>query len=305
MSEIDQIRINFTPDTLWVLNIALAFLTFGVALDIRISDFKQVFENPKKVFIGLTSQWLLMPILTLLIVLFFNPEPSIALGMAMVAACPGGNVSNYATHLAKGNSALSVTMTSIVTLSSIVTTPLIFGICAIVLPQTQSVLKDITLDPFSVFKIILQLIIVPLTLGMYLTHKHTNFANRIRKFVKTTSMLIFMAIIVGAVLANTENIFKHIHLVFLIVLLHNGSAYVVGYYFAKANKLPQADARAIAIETGIQNSGLGLILIFNFFENLGGMILVAAFWGVWDLISSFGLAMWWRRTPPDNSNPYS
>jgi BASS family bile acid:Na+ symporter len=298
MTDIDLVRVNLDETTLQLLNFCLMFLTFGIALDIRLDDFRQLILNPRKVLTGLFSQMILLPIYTLILIYMWQPPPSVALGMVLVAACPGGNVSNYTTHLAKGNTALSVTMTSLVTMASILTTPLIFWICARLIPGAQELLIRISLDPVKVFLAILQLIVAPLLAGLYLAHRFPNFIARVRRPVKVISMVIFLAIIVGALLGNIDNIRNHLGKVFFLVLLHNGIAYAIGYYFARATRLPERDARAIALETGIQNSGLGLILILSFFHGLGGMTLVAAWWGVWDLVSSFVLAMFWSKRPP-------
>nr|HQU54884.1 bile acid:sodium symporter [Saprospiraceae bacterium] len=126
MIDVDSIRINFSQDQLTFMNICLGFLMFGVALDMTIDDFKRVIKFPKSTLVGLTSQLILLPILTILIIKVWGPAPSIALGMLLVGVCPGGNISNFATHLAKGNAALSVTMTSIVTLAAIFVTPFSF-----------------------------------------------------------------------------------------------------------------------------------------------------------------------------------
>jgi bile acid:Na+ symporter, BASS family len=130
---------------------------------------------------------------------------------------------------------------------------------------------------------------------MYTYYRFPAFAAKIRRPVRQLSMLIFLGFVVFAVRGNFDNIVDYLHLIFLLVLAHNAIALVSGYWWAKANRLPRADARAISIETGIQNSGLGLILIFNFFDGLGGMAMIAAWWGVWHLISAFGLAMLWRQ----------
>ncbi len=301
MTDIDQIQINFSPEAFELLNFVLAFLTFGVALDIRFADFRRIFENPKKVVVGLTSQWILLPLFTIGLIYFVQPPPSVALGLALVAACPGGNVSNYASHLAKANAALSVTLTSLVTLFSLLTTPLIFGAVSQVYPAAAELLQTIELKPSSILKTIVILIIIPLAIGLFIGNQKEDWANRIRKPVQRLSMLIFMALVIGAVISNVENILEHLHHVFFLVIFHNCIAYVIGYYFAKANRLPEIDRKTIAIETGIQNSGLGLVLIFSFFQGLGGMMIVAAWWGVWDLISVFLLALWWNRQYSETS----
>jgi len=297
MPDIDQIRINFNPETLALLNYVLGFLTFGVALDIRFDDFRKIFQQPKKVIVGLTSQWLLLPIFTLILIYFFQPPPSVALGLALIAACPGGNVSNYASHLAKANTALSVTMTSFVTSMSLVSTPLIFGIVTQLVPETAALLKKITLEPTAIITTIIQLILIPLIVGLFIGNRKEDWAKVIRKPVQILSMVIFIGLIIGALLGNIDVILNHLHHVFLIVIIHNCFAYVIGYYFTKANKLPEEDRRTIAIETGIQNAGLGLVIIFGFFQGIGGMMLIAAWWGVWDLISVFLLSLYWNKKP--------
>ncbi len=295
MDYIDSIQINFNPQQLFLLNICLAFLMFGVALDLRIGNFRQLFRQPKAPLVGLTSQLILLPLLTLALIFLFRPPASIALGMLLVAACPGGNVSNFAVHLAGANSALSVLMTSISTLGAVFITPLYFTLLAPLVVNTSDLRQSIYVDPYDMVSTIVQLILIPLALGMFIHHRFPAFTERIRRPVRFASLFIFVGFVVAAVHSNFDNIVNYLHLVFLLVLVHNAVALSTGYLFARANRLPVADARAISIETGIQNSGLGLILIFNFFNGLGGMAMIAAWWGIWHLISAFALAMYWSK----------
>nr|MDX1407681.1 bile acid:sodium symporter family protein [Saprospiraceae bacterium] len=295
MENIDAIRIHLSQDNLSILNLCLAFIMFGVALDMRLSDFRRIAEYPRTVAIGLTSQLILLPLFTIALITIWGPYPSIALGLIMIAACPGGNISNFAVHLARGNAALSVTLTSVVTLSAMIITPLSFALWSRLVPSTQPLLREISVDAWSMIRIIIQLILIPLAIGMWTNYKFPKFTSQIRRPVRSLSIVLFVAFIVFALLANLDNIARHLHLVFLLVVIHNLGAMAIGYYFAKSTGLRKADCKAISMETGIQNAGLGLILIFNFFGNLGGMMLVAAFWGVWDLVSSFALALFWNR----------
>lgn len=295
MDAIDAVKINFNPDQLVLLNICLAFLLFGVALDLRLDHFREIMRAPKAALIGLISQWLILPVLTLTLILLAEPPVSISLGMALVAACPGGNVSNYAVHLARANAALSVTLTSISTLGAVLLTPLYFTILSRLIPGSEAYAQSIQVETGQVISTILQLIVVPVVLGMGMQHFFPAFTARIRRTVGALSMLIFLSFVVAAVYANYRQIADYLHLVFFLVFCHNLLALSGGYWFAKLNGLTRPDVRAISIETGIQNSGLGLILIFNFFDGLGGMAMVAAWWGVWHLISAFSLANWWRR----------
>ena len=299
MDNIDQIVINFSPDKLFFLNICLGFLLFGVALDIRVADFKKIFDSPKSILVGLTSQLILMPILTLCLVFVLKLPTSMSLGMILVASCPGGNVSNFAVHLAKANSALSVLLTSISTLAAIVVTPLYFSQLGPLVPDSEALRQSIHVEPISMVVTIMKIIILPLIIGMMLNHYYPAFTSKIKSAVKIFSLIIFAGIVFAGVFSNVDNIVNYVDEIFLIVFFHNAAAIVMGYLFAKVNRLTIKDVRAISIETGIQNTGLALILIFNFFDGLGGMALVAAWWGIWHLISGFAIATWWSKRPTD------
>ena len=299
--DVDAIRINFSGDQLIIMNICLAFMMFSIALDMKLEDFKRVISYPKATLIGLTSQLILLPIFTLILIYVMKPHPSIALGMVLVGVCPGGNISNFATHHAKGNAALSITLTSIITLSAVFITPFSFQGWSYFVPDVKDILNDIEVGFLDMVKIIFQLILVPLILGMLINYRFPKFTQKIKRSAKNISLLIFFGFIVASVAGNMEIVKKYLKIVLLLVFLHNTIALMIGYYFARINKLPVPDARAISLETGVQNAGLGLILIFNFFPELGGMILVAAWWGIYDLISSFILSSYWARKPYTSS----
>jgi BASS family bile acid:Na+ symporter len=295
MQSIDEVVINFSPDQLLILNICLGFLMFGVALELKVRHFGALLKAPRKPLLGLFSQWILLPILTLSLIFILRPAPSIALGMVLVSTCPGGNVSNYAVHLSRANAALSVMMTSVSTLAAILVTPLAFAYLARLIPGTESLRTQIQVDPAIMFRSITLLILLPLLLGMLCNHYLPRFTHLIQAPVKVLSMAIFVGFVVVAIINTFAVLSQYLHVVFLLVLIHNALALWMGYAFARANKLGTTDARAISIETGIQNTGLGLILIFNFFGGLGGMAMIAAWWGIWHLISGFSLAMFWRQ----------
>lgn len=295
MESIDALRINFSPDQLILLNICLGFLMFGVALDIKVRDFKQLFQDPKPPIVGLISQLVLLPILTLGLTFVLKVQPSIALGMILIAACPGGNVSNFAVHLAKGNTALSVLMTSVSTLMAIFTTPLLFGLLTQFVPNTADLGQSISVDPIEMIQTILKLVVLPLSIGMSINHFYPKLTLKIQSPTKILSMLIFFGIVFFGIKGNWENILTYVDDIFFIVLIHNSLAFLLGFSWAKLMKMSVANTKAISIETGIQNSGLALIIALNFFSDLGGMALVAAWWGIWHLLSGFVVAMWLSR----------
>ncbi len=292
---IDAAHLNFSPGSLWVLNLCLAIIMFGIALDIRLKDFKKVFIAPKATFVGLLLQFILLPATTFLLVWVIQPSPSIALGMMLVAACPGGNISNFMTHLSKGNTALSVSLTSIGTLLAIVMTPLNLQVWASMYPPTANILHEVSLDLWDVFITIAMLIGIPLLLGMTISNKYPIIAAKISKRVKPFSIFIFAIFVIVAFLKNVGAFLEFIHLVIVIVFIHNLTALLLGYNVARLFGLSPENRKTLALETGIQNSGLGLILIFGFFQGLGGMAIVAAWWGIWHIISGLAISTYWSR----------
>lgn len=294
-SQIDDIKINFDTEALWMLNIALAIIMFGIALDIKIEDFKRLINNPKILFVGLLSQFILLPFLTFILIYIINPYPSFALGMMMIAACPGGNVSNFFSKMAKGNTALSVSLTAFATIICLVMTPLNLQLWGSLYEPTNIILKSVSLNPFELFKLVLLILGIPIILGMLVNHYHHEMAKKINKLLRPFSIFFFIILIVVALYDNADIFKNYIHLVLFLVIFHNIYAFAIGYVTAKSFKLNNKDCKTISMETGIQNGGLGLLLIFSFFDGLGGMALLAAFWGVWDIFSGMMLATYWGR----------
>ena len=293
--ELDTIILNFDSESLFFLNLTLAVIMFGVALNITISDFLRIVKNPKSVLIGILSQFILLPAFTFLLVTIIQPLPSIALGMFLVAACPGGNISNFMTHYAKGNAALSVSLTAISTLLAIVMTPLNFQLWSGLYGPTSNLINTISLSPLEMVKVISLLLGVPLILGMLVQNYSPKFALKTAPIFKIGSILFFMALIILALSKNIDIFKKYIHYVFIIVLVHNILALILGYSVASIAGLSKRNRRTLAIETGIQNSGLGLLLIFSFFNGLGGMAILAAFWGIWHIVSGLTIAIFWSK----------
>jgi len=295
MQELDKVQINFDSNSLWVLNLALAFVMFGVALGITFDDFKQLFKQPKLVLIGVLLQFVLLPLVTFLLVILIKPQPSIALGMFMVAACPGGNISNFMTHLAKGNTALSVSLTAFATFLAMFMMPFNFSFYSELYEPTAQIIKTVELDSFELVKLVLLILGVPLLFGMLLRHKNTALALKLSKLLKPLSILVFVVIIVIAFSNNIDVFNNYIHYVFAIGVTHNLIALTLGFLVAKMFRLSFENQKTLAIETGIQNSGLGLLLIFSFFNGLGGMAILVAFWGIWHIVSGLLLAFFWSR----------
>lgn len=298
MEFIDDIQLNFSESSLDIMNLTLAFIMFGVALDLKISDFKRVLSIPKFILVGLTSQLLLLPLFTVGLVYLLQPHPSIALGMFMIAVCPGGNVSNFMSSLAGGNVALSVSMTAVVTFLAIILTPLNFTLWAGTYPPAAEILQSIELDFWKMAQTVLLMLGIPTVIGMVFAQRLPDLTEKIKSPIKKLSIVIFMAFVVFIFAGNFDNFLKYVQYVVIPVGIHNLSALALGFFFAALMGLKTKERRTISIETGIQNSGLALILIFNFFDGLGGMALVAGWWSIQHLTSGTLLALFWSKRLP-------
>jgi bile acid:Na+ symporter, BASS family len=293
MDQLDNISIAISSQDLFLINICLAFLMFGVALEIKLVDFKYLFKKPKPVGIGLISQLILLPFLSFLLVILLKPHAGIALGVLLVASCPGGNVSNFLVHIFNGNRALSVSLTSITTVIAFAYTPASLWFWGSLYGPTHDLLRQFSISITQLLWILTQLILIPLAIGMLVNHYFEGIKNKIKNPIRIISLVLFLGIILGAVFANYENLASYLRIVFFLVLIHNGLAYTAGWLFSGIFRLSKSDQRTITLETGIQNSGLGLIIILNFYEGMPSMLLVTAWWGVWHLVSGSILASWW------------
>jgi BASS family bile acid:Na+ symporter len=293
--ELNEVHIKFSHQALDILNIALAFIMFGVSLGIKLVDFKGIWLYPKAAVAGLVSQYLALPLITVGLVALISPSPYLALGMVLVAACPGGNVSNFFTQLAGGNVALSVALSMISTFFAFLLTPLQMSIWGGLLPQTSQLLEEVDIAFWPMFKVIATIMLLPLLLGMGFAHIKPSWARVIRKPVRIASFAILLAIIGFGLSANLDVFAKYYHRVVYIVLVHNGLALISGLVIGIVTGIGSANTKTIAIETGIQNTGLGLILIFNFFEGNGAMAVMAAWWGIWHMISGMAFSFVGRK----------
>ncbi len=181
MNEIDTIKISFSPNGLMILNIILGFILFGIALELKKADFVSLIHNKKTALLGLTAHFLLLPLLTFALVKLLHPPPSVALGMILVGACPGGNMSNMFTHLAKGNTALAVGLTSLSHVLAIVMTPLNFSFYGSLDAETATLLKTIHLDVADVFQTIVLVIGIPLTAGIVFNYYQPILAEKLSR----------------------------------------------------------------------------------------------------------------------------
>lgn len=294
---IDEVQLNFDEGSLLMLNVLIGLMMLGMALDLDVEDFRRLLRKPKPPAIGLIAQFLLLPALTFVLTLVLNARPSIALGMILVASCPGGNLSNVMTYLAGGNAPLSVGMTAVSTAAAIVMTPLNLSIWGSLNSDTEPILRAVSLSPVDLFMTIFVILGIPLVAGMLIARRFPDVTARVRGPFKVFSVAVFMAFVAVALANNWEYFVDYIGLVVLAVLLHNAVAFGIGNAAARAAGLEERDTRAVTIEVGLQNSALALILIFDFFDGLGGMAIIAAWWGIWHIIAGLIVARVWSRHP--------
>ena len=292
-----------------LLNVVLAFVMFGVALGIKPATFIDIVKNPKSILTGIVCQLVLLPALTLVLIMVCGDliSPMIALGMILVASCPGGNISNFITSLSRGNSELSVSLTAFNTAACIFTTPLNFafwGKLYLNFAGNRSIgtLPELEIPLGDIFQSIFIIMGIPLILGILCGQYLPKIAKVMKKPLQHLSIIVFIAMVVIIFKGNFDVFMKAIQYIFLIVLIHNLLALGIGFSTSTLMKLPYKDRRTITIETGIQNSGLGLILLLNpnifpevgAWANNGGMLVITAWWGVWHIISGLTLAFVWR-----------
>jgi len=291
---LSNVNIDFSEDNLLFLNLALAFIMFGVALGIETKNFQELMKNPKSVITGVISQFVLLPALTFLLVLLLNPIAGLGLGMILVAACPGGNVSNFFSSISNGNVALSITLTAIATILATVMTPINFELYSS-LYLGDKLDMGVKMDARAMMKTVFFLLVIPLIIGIIFSAKLPTLTKKINQPIKVLSFLMLIAIIVFAFLKNLDLFMEYYQYIIFIVFLHNLVALGSGYGLSKLIGNKEQDNRTISIETGIQNSGLGLVLIFSIFDGNGGMALITAWWGIWHIISGIVISLVYSR----------
>lgn len=295
MSTIDQVQIQFSPGGQIALMAVLSFIMFGVALDMDFNKFREISKKPKPVLVGLLAHWMLLPLATVFLVKIIQPSPSIALGMFLVAACPSGNMATYITHLSKGNTALSISISTIIALTCFVTTPLFFLLMAKTYLPAQPLLHQVNIDIFHLIAEIGFILGLPMLIAVILIKKKPVVALKIKKPISIFSFVLFIIFLVVAFIINKAVFIEYVPAVAWIVAIHNAVGFLIGFVSGKLAGVKIADAKTIAIECGIQNTGLGLVLIFSFFGGLGGMALIAAWWGIYHIIAGISLSYLFRK----------
>ena len=303
---IDQIQVTLNAGGMNTLNIILAFVMFGVALGIRPGIFIDVFRKPKSVILGACCQLLLLPACScgLAILLSGWISPMMGLGMILVAACPGGNISNFMSSLGKANIELSVSLTAISTALAVIMTPFNFWLWGTVFLHFAAVAHEVptlVIPLWDVFRTIFILLGLPLTAGILTSRFFPRLAEALKKPLQWISILFFIVMVIMSFAGNMDAFLKCAKYIFVAVLIQNLMALSIGYGVGSLFRVPKEDRRTLTIETGIQNSGLGLVLLlgtslFAGFPPHGGMLVLTAWWGVWHIVSGLTVATIFSKT---------
>ena len=259
---------NFITDV--VLPLALAFIMFTLGLGLSFSDFLKVAKNPKNFFIGLISQLIFLPVVALIIVKVWPLQPELAIGLILIAAAPGGVTSNILTSFAKGDVALSISLTAIMSLLSVISVPIVLGI-------SMGLISDKTLGSISLTGIALSMFFIvtlPVLLGVIFKASLSYITKIIEKPAKLLSTLLFVLVLIGAIVAERENIIEYFAQTGLVVLLLNTLMMVIAFYWAKAFGTGTAQQKAISLECGLQNGTLAIFVGTSVFG--GGLYIIPA-----------------------------
>ncbi|MFO1245306.1 MAG: bile acid:sodium symporter family protein [Ramlibacter sp.] len=278
-----------------VLSLVLATMVFSVALELKMADFRRVAQTPKAVVCGLIPQFILLPVGTWAATLALDLPPNVEAAMILVAACPGGSLSNVITHFGRGNTALSVSVSAVASVIALFATPFNFAWMVANNPATAGWLKKLDIDPSGIWVSLLLLLAVPMALGLLFSHRLPALTARIQKPLANFSLVALLAFIVLGLIKERQLLTLGLLPTLGIVVLHNASGLLFGYLTSRAMGVSVRDRRAVMIEGGMQNSGLALGIIAVQFNSDLGMVIIASLWGIWHIVSGLACALYWRR----------
>lgn len=279
--------ITLEPGTQLGLAIALAFTMFSVALGLKADDFSFLRNHPRRVAVGFLTQVLGLPLVTLLVLVIFKPIAGIALGMLIVACCPGGNVSNLFTRLSGGDTAYSVTLTTCSSIFSAAFLPFAVLFWTGLYAPTRELVNTIELDRAAFIINTSITLLIPLALGIYLAHARPIWAAKLQRIFLPIAVLIIAVIVVAGLASNMSLLRDFGTVIMPYVVAHNALAFALGAAVGFVTKLGRKTRRALVFEIGIQNSGLGLLIMLSQFGGLGSGALILATWGIWHFIGGF------------------
>ncbi len=278
-----------------ILSGVLACMVFSVALDLRVTDFRRVAEAPRAVLAGLVPQFVLLPVATWAATLALDLPPATEAAMMLVAACPGGALSNVITHLGRGNTALSVSISAVASLLALLLTPLNFTWMVTHNPVTAGWLRTLSIDASDIWFSLLALLALPMLLGLTVARQSPGLAARLRRPLGRFALVALAVFIVAGLWRERALLGAQIAPQMVVVVAHNAAGLLLGWLCATAFRVAERDRRAITIEGGMQNAGLALGIIAVQFGADLGMVIIASLWGIWHIVSGLALVFCWRH----------
>lgn len=288
---LDSLRIVLDPLGQAGVALALMLVMFGVALGLRVQDFRILADKPSLYIGGVLAQIVLLPLVTFGLIILISPPPSIALGMIVVACCPGGSVSNLLTYLSRGDIAVSVALTATSSMLAALLTPVSTLFWAQAYAPTAELLVSLDVNPLLFIGQTTLLLALPLAAGMIVAAKAPDIAERIRKRTTIAGAAVLGATIVYGIAYFYPILWPAVGLLISITILHNTAAFATGAVVGMVLTKQSSIRRALTFEVGIQNAGLALIILLAQLKGVGGAAAIAAVWGVWDLIAGGLLAI--------------
>ncbi len=296
---IDQAGFQLNQGALFAMAVMVGFLVFAVALDLTWAQFRRLAAAPWATGLGLAAQFLVLLAIAFGVGALLADTPSVALGLLLVACCPGGPLSNYLTGVARGDVAMSIAMTALSTLACIVATPLLFVFWASRNPETLAILAEIRVDPGRVAVALLAMLVIPVTAGMLMRAKRPTTVERTRVRIRRSAGLVFAAMVVMVLGSNMKALLAYSREALPPVLITFALAVTLAWGIPRIARIAAAQRRALALEVGLQNVALAIAIGLSFFPSLSGVVVTAAIWGVVHIVFGFGLAAVWTRLPPE------
>ncbi|TAG02811.1 MAG: bile acid:sodium symporter family protein [Betaproteobacteria bacterium] len=275
--------------------LVLATMVYAVSLGLKLTDFRYVAKHPRAVLVGLVAQFALLPVATWAVTLWLDLPPAVEAAMMLVAACPGGALSNVITHFGRGNLALSLSISAVSNVLALLLTPLNFAWMVAANPDTAAWARTISVDPKDLVLSLFALLALPLAAALLTNRFAPKIAARIGKPLENVALVALFVFIIGAVAGQWKTFVSELGQTLPVVMAHNVLGLGCGYLLSLLARLSVPDRRAVVIEGGMQNSGLALGIIGLQFSGDLAMVAVAGLWGIWHIVSGGALALAWRR----------
>lgn len=296
--DLDSLEVRVDDAAALAVKLLMGVFLFGIALDVKGEDFRALLRRPHLFVLGLAAQLVLLPGLALLLIVWTDPQTSVAVGLLLLTCCPAGNLSNILTHRARGDLAFSLSMTSASNALAIVMTPVAFGFWSTWQSDLDGAVDSVRVSGADLLLETALLIVAPFVAGLLVAWRRPGLARRLSRYVEPAVLTLLFVLIVGAVAATWSILTAALPSVGPFVVALNAVSLAVGYLVTRVARLGEAAARAMTFEVAIRNTGLGLVIALAVFPALGGVAVTVAMYGLWDVFVGLLLASWWRRRAP-------